>query len=666
MQAEHRTSTRTQRTLIAWPVISMIVLLLMLLHTSDSARFLNRYSTRYALTLAVMLAFTGAAVGVWWAGRAQRLPNVERWIPQTRWLPWAVITLSAAIMAAYWYLRPAARQPANELFQIYILGLLFAGMLWLLMQTGAAQQTLSSRWQLGLVVLAIAAPLLLTYLYIGDIPPLSLYDEPFEVSFSQSLVENRDFVNPLVPYRESANLLFSSFTFPRPIAGVWMGLFGPGFTQLRVFYLLVGLIGVPFVYATAHRLYGRLAAIASVFLAMILLLHHNYARPDIFVATAVAVGLYLYFSARDEGTPFKHYIVGLMLALAAEGHNAYGPRFMIGIGLIYLWAYIRTVRRTRRLTADVSVYYFGLGVVTYLVFYIISRTLMLSPGSFDVGSMLETMRETYTRESRGSTALFSLDRVQLNLDHFAQYVRFHPLESISVTFLTLLALWRRRSADVIIALVFIVSWVVMFFTLAHVNILIGSYYFVHAMPLIALLLAGMIAQINGDFSTEATRQTITLAGFAATLALIAIVVADTADFAHHRTRDNLAQLLPVGEQVADIVPDDVPIAGAPMYYLMMPDRRNFVANATINNTTPDEWRAGTGRIEAWSRIGVGPPQAVIVTEGHDDFDPALFAYIEANNLVKAYCFPIELFGRMTDLYLPADAVPPDGPQGCDS
>ncbi len=663
MPPDFQSSESQRRFAGAWLLVSAVVLVLMLLHRSDSIAFFGRYSTRYMFTLAVMVGFTGIAAVTWLIMRNEHTLLQRLALPHSVWFARGVSIGGIALMALWWYFRPGTRQPVTMLFHFYVLALLFAGMVWLLIASGQANRVFEVRWLLSL--LSVGVPALLLLIYLGKLPPLAPFDESLQVNGSWSIVDTGDFFPRIHPYSVRDYTLGSIL---RQAAGRWMALTGVGLNQLRLFYVLVGAVSLVFIERTANMLYGQAARFAAVAVGAFMLLHHNFARPDVFVALTLAAGLYVFFIAQRASSPRKHFLVGLLLAMAAEGHPAYGPRFAIGVGIIYLWDYMQHIRRTREWFRRLRVVYFVMGGATYLIFYLISRTLFVNDGAIDVGNTLETLRLHYLAQSRGSVGPLSAAKWMLNVTMYRQYVMLYPFEALLTIAVIVLAIWRRRREDLILVIVFVVGSIYLYGTLAHLNNFIGSYsyYAIHTMPIIALLTGSLVAQINEALpQPSAIHQTrLTWASGMTIVAIVAVFTADTLDLAQHRSSDNMAQLIAVGEQIDRLIPEDLMISGTQVYWLGMTHRRRYVSTAALAVEPLADWSNGSVVLNEWAQYGITAPEAVIVTRGLDT-DEDIFAYIDAYDLVATYCFPINRFAGETVVYLPATQERDSAAPGCD-
>jgi len=173
------------------------------------------------------------------------------------------------------------------------------------------------------------------------------------------------------------------------LAGYWMKIVGVGLFQARVFYLSLGLLAAPFIFLIARRLYGTSVAIVALVLAITIPLAHNYARPDMFVVTAFSAGFYCLLVGRDSQRLRFHYLAGLLTAFGIEGH-LYAVRFVITLGLVYVFDYVRLINKERRWVWDRALFSYVLGIVTFGGYFLVAHFLVLP------GTTLATMTNIYS------------------------------------------------------------------------------------------------------------------------------------------------------------------------------------------------------------------------------------------------------------------------------
>ncbi|PJF39462.1 MAG: hypothetical protein CUN54_08665, partial [Phototrophicales bacterium] len=642
-----------------WFIASVVVFLLMLTNRSDPATILGRYSSRFALLLFIMMGFVIVTGVVAWLERDNRLPYIAIPLPESALFARLLVISSIVVTSGFWYLRPGSRNFANEIFHFYFLIVLIGLALWTVRRYRHDVIGISSTFIMTGSVLVVV---LLVVQYHGRVPQLSPYDEPFQLNLVYNVYKTRTLFSNLNPTLSPARLLLASYSLVRPFAGLWLDVVGNGFIELRLFYLLLAWAGVPFIYRVAQMQYGRIAAIIAAGVALVLPLHHNYARPDAFVMTMLSVGLYLYFTNHEHASPRRYYLTGVVLALGMEGHPSYGIRFAAAFGVIYLWHYFQTVRSTRQWNNDRRIFYYTAGVLTYLLIYFVSRTLIITGGNLNINETIDSLREVYMVNTLGDEKPFSvIRRFEINIELYVQYFKYHPLEVFALVMVSSVAIIRRHKTDVILLALVSLAALYMLLTLAHTNSYIGNYYAIHTIPLLALLTGATLAWAADVLDTS--EPSVSYVALLIVGAMLGVLVADTVDFADRRIDTNHTELIAIGDSVLSMLPDDVMVAGDAVYSLAAPGRTHYTAASTVAKLSVDEWRDGSPRLDEWSRFGIRAPQAIIFTAGHN-FQPEIIEYIEANNLVPARCYTNNFYERLTILYLPEDFLAGDESINC--
>ena len=625
---------------VTWLLASVVVLLAMLAHKSDEAEVLGRYSRTYAASLAVMLVMVALPAAGFALSR--RLPAFDIPLPRAAWFGWAVVGGSAALIGLLWlFLRPS-RFDAFALFSIYLASVVIAGALAVLRLAGAHDLSMSRRRSVLVAALAVGLALLLAVTLLGRVPPVRHYDEPIEVNTAWSLFTQGRPHQSLYPDArdaEGVSLMHSFLLYSA--TGRWMDVVGVGLRQFRLLYLLVGWASLPFIYLTARRLYGGGAALCAVAIGAFIPLAHNYARPDMFVGAVVSIGLLVFLLARERESLTLHWLAGLVIAFGAEGHKL-ALRFVVAFGLVYAFDYARTLWRARRWRWYRPFWCFALGVLTYGVAFVGVQVITLGrfPG-------LDAMLGVYAAQSSLGDHPDLLTRlIASNRVFYQRYLTLHPQEVLLVVVAVLAALWRRKQADCLMLAVWLSSALLLALTIAHAN----EYYWVHSLPFIAILGGALVAQIGQHLLSPGRA----FAGFnlATVMALCAVVVLFAANtWLTARHAGGAEELIVLGQEIDQMLPADITVTGAEVYYLGMPAREHYLATGNFLLLPVTYW-------------GVPPPQAIILTRGFDDMYDEVHDYIEGAHLARARCFPIAQFGGEVTLYLPEALLPAGAPRNC--
>jgi hypothetical protein len=227
------------------------------------------------------------------------------------------------------------------------------------------------------------------------------------------------------------------------------------------------------------------------------------------------------------------------------------------------------------------------------------------------------------------------------------YLAIHPLEFALFIGGIIFALWRRHTADRWLAALVLVALPVLFVLLPKHNI----YYWIHFLPFTALLVGAWLAHLFPQKAT-APRQ-FTLAQAAVLVALITLAAAQI--IAAGRNTQNADRAIAISYEIDAVQPPEVQdVWGWQVYYYGLSGRR-FV-NIESYLTQPDtQWM---------TRFAVPDPQAIILTRGLDDVHQKIWDYIQARGMVKAQCFPLDIYGQEVLLFTLPDFAPPSAPLNC--
>ncbi len=466
--------------------------------------------------------------------------------------------------------------------------------------------------------------MILAALYIGKIPAIAYFDESVEMNLGLSMVRTGSFHSSIFPMLPPPTIIaVYHATLFHWLAGVWMELVGIGLTQVRLFFLIGMWISVPFVYLTSRRLYGNQAGIAAATIAALVPLTHDYIRPDAFVATMTAVALYLFFLAREHNKLWQHYLTGLTIALAIEGHP-YGVSLAVGLGLIYLFQYVHLVGHSRRWQWNPAFWCFVLGGATYVViFYLIYRAPMFSMASGELAQMV------YEGQLFDKDSTF-LSRIALQTVLFYRdYLLENPLEVLLGVAAIIAALWRSKTQDQLLVVFWLLSLLVLSAIMVHKN----PYYWIYNLPFLAILGGAFLMQVG---KVEVlSKRSLTLGAWTTTLSVIVLFTTNAIITGNRTLRED--RLYKILREIHHLLPPDVTVHSWPGYFVGLPEH-----NLVVSTLDTDS-----------------PLQAVIVTRGRDD-SPQIYQRIQASGLAKAYCSdPIVL-------YLPKTNLPLGAPFNCPS
>jgi len=633
------------RLFLAWLVISITLFVLMLGHTSTPATILGRFSPSYVVTLGVMVATILVAAGGYGLAKANRLPALSLRLPGTRWTAWGITLGGATMIVLLWLFLPGSLHlPALAAFRVYVVALVFAGLWALLHLSGTFDLPLADRWMVMIPAGVIVLMVVLTVLYLGRTQPSTLQDEPFLVNWAWSSFRSGEPSLSMFPSRQREFQAFGSALVP--VMGAWLNVVGISLKSARLFWLLVGWAGAPFIYLTARRLYGKVAALVALVFALVIPLEHSEVRPDIWVSTILAIALYCFFRARATQSRILHFGVGLALGLAAEG-NQYSVRFALAFLLIYVIDYIQLIRKTRRWVWNPPFWAFAAGGLTFIVGYVVLHVVVWA--RVDLPGALAILRQLYNTETELMSAMSYWERIlKSSLEWFVNYPGAHPFETLLALAGIGGALLRWRESDRILLFILLVGTVLLCLLLAHYQ----PFYWIHHLPIIALL--------GGAFAGDLVRRSGVEQLNFAVVALIAGGVALLAANIHYvATRSpNADRYIQIGEIIGQSLPPEIEwVTGDQIFYYGLSER-HYVSIGELETRPTTVWK---------SELGVEAPQAVILIEGLFGDFPAMKSYIRSSGLELAQCFDVEAArGTRVELYLPTSSLLADAPPGCKS
>lgn len=637
-------NTARYRLTVVWFGLSVLLLGIMLGHESDPPHLVARYSRSYAAMLGVMVVLTLLSAVAWQRVRMGDRPDqwIGRVLPGER-VAWIVAIGGPAALGAYWRLMPGARnQIAITLFLIYSAALLFVGMIVTLVNVRRTERTLPRVWVSGVVMALCLIIAALAIQFVGDVPPSLENDEPSQLNKALATYSDGKPSHWMFPGKDTLQTAMS-ITIAHPVLGWLLAERGVSLEVGRWFWLAVAWAGAPFIALTARMLYGRGAATAALLLALVLPLGHNYIRPDALVSTLLAAGLYFFFSARQRESHWRYAVAGFLTAFAVEGHR-YGARFVVVIALGLGMAYVAQVWTTRRWQWYAPFWYFTAGAVCAALLFIAGHSLLWG---YSLNDFFDAVSGTYESErglapGDGSFKPSLITRVSGRW--ITEYAIQHPVETSLILGGLLMAAVRRTRSDLWLAGILAGATAVLAVLLAHFN----AYYWIHHLPLAAILGGAFVAWIAG-LDADKPLNRVALAASAALIVLVA------ANLAVRSGGHDARQLIAVAHTLHDTLPDEVErMAGHQVYYYGLSDR-DYVQLGALKQKPAALWEAD------W---GILPPQAIILTLGRDHTQPAVQDYIREADLRIARCVESDVPLGFTVLYLPADLLPEGAPVGC--
>lgn len=616
-----------QKTIInlfrVWAVIAITCFCLMLLHQSRPAIFLGRYSSSYFLSLIIMLITIIMALWGWFLAECDKLSGLL--IPSA---------ISARIVAFFcltfivffWIFMPGATfLPAIALFRIYIVMLASGIALFYLYQTQEHQTALTPRTWHFLLIVGIVLAFILTVMFIGRVPESRYYDEPLVANYAWSCAEDGIMGVQMLPPRDLAYLKIAaplSFCIP----GFLMKWFGSNLAVARSFGIISLWLAAPFVYFTAKRLYGSGSAVIATLVMLFFALLHNYLRGDSYVALALSIALYAYIRAKDKPALWLHFIVGFFLATIIEGHQL-GVRFIPIFILLYLWQYLGIIREQKRFILYAPFFAFAIGGLSYLpIFYFIHIILWAKT---DLPGAIDLVHFAYNEQLTVGGNVNFWQRIAGNLKHwFSLYGVGHPSEVMLLVVGLISAIWRKQSSDRLLLFIFVLSFIIYIYIAPKST----DYYWVHHLPVVALLTAGFSQSLIQDKKTRlvAIFPVLVLIFFFTSQMMLASRRSQSAD-----------RVMEISFDIDDNLPPELDvITGHQVYFWGLSGRTFYDSNTYSKLSIP----------EASEEFNINPPQAVVWTIGLDEH-PTIRVHIEEQAMIPVRCYTSNFFGGQTILYV---------------
>ncbi len=588
----------------SWFWLHLVSLVALLLQSSTPAEILGRYSQTAASIIAV---FSLTLPLVW---------KITRWLPgrldrfTSPWQPPAVLLLSVAALTLLWFW-PLGPTDSYLIIRLYLTVVLLTGVLW------SSQRLALPAWSAHLPwALALASGALLLGLSTR-FPGLLWTDEGYLISAALGFAQKG---YPNVLMFQPAHVEWYSLI---PLGmGRWFQMFGVSVAAGRAFIFLIALASLGFTYAAARWAFSSTAAWSAVIIGAFALLRNNYLRPDIGVTLTVAAALAGITLAIRRDQAWPHLLAGAALSLSLDGHpNAY--RFGLAFGLAYLLDYIRLLRQRRRPFVYRPLVYLLVGGIigfaAYFLFY-------------------ATVTERFLNRARSPFPDFNpLAAPAVLVEQFQSALRLTPLLFGAAAFGALAAWRRRQPLDRLLLVVILAAPLILALAYGYYR----DYYLVHSVPVMALLAAGLFAELFTRLDRRAQGVfVLVLAVMCASHLLRGWIARDAQSY---------DQALVVAERVREATPPDAVLVGIDPFYSRLYDYSFVELNTGIFYAQ----QTGLDERAAWERIA---PTAVALVHGYP-IPPtaALKAYVEAHDFVRSRCWLTSRLG-LVELFV-LDAPP---------
>ncbi len=634
-------------------ITALLALVLLLTRSSETPEVLGRWSLHYAYLLA--LAATGTllllvlTVPAW---RARLLRRSAR--PATRRQAWALLAgglllLPVASLVLQALLPVQESSLMRALFILTLCGLTLP-VLGLMHRSGAGYLPLQLRRPGLLLLLIFGIQIGLVIGFHGQVPEFKPEGEIWMMgSGLRQFHDVRSFIS-LSPDR-NARTWFHFFVL-WPFSGAFMQVFGAGLLQARLFYLLVGWLALPFLYLSARKRYGQVAALATVALASFIPLHYNWAVPQIQVPVATSIALTAFIFAR--GQPLRRplllrYICGFFAVAAVDGHP-YGGAFTLMFCLLQLAEFLRGNPAWARTRAFLS---FVAGCASYTTLWAGYHIALPGLALSDLPGLLQA---TWAWEASLGAQEFGVGLTPGNMLNMAKLYFYHlPHELLLALLLPLTALLRKRPDERNLLFLLAGSVLLIGLLLGHVN----EFYFVFLFPFICLWFGAWLSEFPVQPAGTAAKGELRLSFMASYLlfALLCLYIIQTFATANYsgavRRREQVLEMAAVGREIDDLLPaEDIVVAGQEGYYLGMPQRLNYGSSFSFTWGKPEYWP-------------LPEPQAIIVTPGVDSDYSDLDRWLIDHEFQPVHCFPVPGVGDgVVILYLEPELMPPERAIDC--
>ena len=627
-------------------VAALLALALLLARSSETPEVLGRWSLRYTYLLALVaigtLALGAFSVPAW---RARLLRRSEQ--PATRRQAWALLAggllllpVASLVLQA---LLPVQESSLMRALLILTLCGLTLPVLWLMHRSGAGDLILQLPRPGLLLLLIFGIQFILVLLFHGQLPGLTPESEIWYVgSGLRQFHDLRSFIS-LSPDRNAQTWI--NFSVLWPLSGAFMQIAGPGLLQTRFFYLLVNLLALPFLYLSARKRYGQVAALATVALASFIPLHYNWAKGLILVPVSTSIALAAFIFARSQ--PSRHpvllrFLCGFFAVSAVEGH-AYGGAFALMFCVLHLAEFLRGSPADMRKQAFIG---FVLGCASYATLWAGYHILLPGVALADLPHLFET---TWTWESDIGRQAHGVGLTPGNILNMTKLYLYHlPHEFLLALLLPLTALLRKRPDERSLLFLLAGSLLIIGLLLSHIN----DFYFVFLMPFISLWFGAWLGDISNTTARVAANGSLRLSFMAGYIlcAVLSLYVLQTIAMANYsgglRRREQVQAMSDAGRAINRLLPEeDIVVAGQEGYYLGMPQRLNYGSSFSFTWGQPEYWP-------------LAEPQAIIVTLGVDESYSDLDRWLIDHNFQPARCFTLPGLGDgVSILYLLPELMP---------
>ncbi len=616
------------RLLSFWAVAALVAFAVMLTHQSDDTRFFGRYSTLVIIQIGLLLVLALAAGGAGWILR-QRPVTLERIysrlnrLRENRLFFPLVLAATCIVLFVVWVFYLSNSLATYGFLRAFI-GLTIALIAMASLYGGATLKAVVRvsplQWA-GVVILLVVA--LIT---IGYYPVLAKADEAFVFSMGRNALENGQF-RPLI-YRQAYPPYYYGGVWTWMMAA-WLRVAGVSLTSGRLYVLALSAISLAFIWGAAERLYNRVTAGFAVLIGAYAFIALNHIRFDIHTAFWLSAGLFFYSLGQKSGRWWAQVLAGFLVGMGVDS-NPIAYCFGLGLGLAYLWEYVRVIRSEKR-WFWFPFWGMALGGAAALGLYLLIHAGQSFAGGGTTGSQVST----YTSSILGgfSSGKFLVIAGQ----YLTTFLTNQPILFVLMVLGLIVALIERKAGDRLLLCLSLAWTGIIVFTYFY----FPAFYLMLALPMFILLAARGVAGglpwlLGSEDLLDTLYRTVTI------LLLVwlgAAVVYDLKNLSSQSVED----VVETGSLIGQIIPKDATIVAAEPYYFGLIDHPNFTGGAVesilvnLDHMTAED---------AWNTVA---PDAVVFSQNWST-EPAqtaaLMAYLSDHHFGLLACYQTKSFGRI--------------------
>lgn len=631
------------RLLRVWSGLALITFAVMLTHRSDAPIFLGRYSLSVGLMLVTLLAAAIAGTAVSYLLRQPcRQAQIARSLTQLRTRPWFVPTMLAVTglaLAGLWVFFLGNHLLTYAALRLFLAATLILGVMALLFG-GSDELRPRTMWPVmaGLVLLlaTLGWGTLTTY------PAMYNSDEAFVFSMARNLLETGQ-TNPTI-YRHSYPQDFGWAGVWTRLMSAWLAFSGYSFAAGRAFIFVTGWASLALLAVTARRLYDTPTAWLAVLVGAGAVLRLGYIRPDMLATLYLSLALLFFSLGQGANRWWAHLLTGLAAGFCVDAAPL-GYSLGLGFALFYLGEYIQHWRRERSVKWA-PFWALVLGGSMGLGLYLLLRQGATFPtGRMD--SMLGEYLSATQRQLANGTGLLVIHE-----SIFTGVVGVPALCLGAVLGIGTALRVRNRTDRLLLTLTAI--WLAI---IALTYYYFPPFYLLHGLPVLILLAArGFARGLPALFGVPRAAARLTTPVLCLSLLLTVWIAADVLAASRHKT---LQDIISLGEEIGDILPEDAVIVASEPYYFGLLDHPAFVGGAIEGMLTT--WQGLPAR-EAWETVS---PDAVIFNETWPEppRTEGLLDYLATHGFALLRCYQTGSYGQV-ELWVREVPVgmTPEGPQ----